>query len=84
MRNLGSAAAAAIVAGQPYADLEDFARRTALPAPVLEALATAGAFGCFGIGRREALWAAGAGRHDQGRAAAGDHTGAWPRRRCRR
>ncbi len=60
VRNLGSSAAAAIVAGQPYADLEDFARRAALPAPVLEALATAGAFGCFGIGRREALWAAGA------------------------
>jgi error-prone DNA polymerase len=68
VRNLGSAAAAAIVAGQPYADLEDFARRTALPAPALEALATAGAFGCFGVGRREALWAAGAAatiRHGQ-------------------
>jgi len=60
VRNLGSAAAAAVVAGQPYADLEDFARRTALPRPALEALATAGAFGCFGISRREALWAAGA------------------------
>ena len=60
VRNLGAAAAAAIVAGQPYADLEDFARRTVLPAPVLEALATAGAFGCFGMSRREALWAAGA------------------------
>jgi len=31
-----------------------------LPVPALEALATAGAFGCFGVGRREALWAAGA------------------------
>jgi error-prone DNA polymerase len=60
VRNLGSAAAAAIVAGQPYAGLEDFARRTALSAPALEALATAGAFGCFGMSRREALWAAGA------------------------
>jgi error-prone DNA polymerase len=60
VRGLGSNAAAAIVAGQPYADLEDFARRTALPRPVLEALATAGAFGCFGLSRREALWAAGA------------------------
>ncbi len=61
VRNLGSsAAAAAVVAGQPYADLEDFARRTALPRPALEALAMAGAFGCFGISRREALWAAGA------------------------
>jgi error-prone DNA polymerase len=58
VRNLGAAAAAAIVAGQPYSDLEDFARRTSLAAPVLEALATAGAFGCFGLARREALWAA--------------------------
>lgn len=60
VRNLGSDAAATIPAGRPYRDLEDFARRTRLPAPALEALATAGAFGCFGVGRREALWAAGA------------------------
>jgi error-prone DNA polymerase len=60
VRNLGAEKAAVVVAGQPYRDLEDFARRTRLPAPALEALATAGAFGCFGAGRREALWAAGA------------------------
>ena len=60
VRNLGSAPAAAIEAGQPYADLEDFARRTGLGVPALEALALAGAFGCFGLSRREALWAAGA------------------------
>jgi error-prone DNA polymerase len=60
VRNLGAAAAVTIVAGQPYAGLEDFARRTALPVAALEALAMAGAFGCFGMGRREALWAAGA------------------------
>ena len=60
VRNLGSAAAGVIEAGQPYADLEDFARRTGLAAPALEALALAGAFGCFGLSRREALWAAGA------------------------
>ncbi len=60
VRNLGSGAAAAIVAGQPYDSLEDFARRTALARPALEALATAGAFRCFGLTRREALWAAGA------------------------
>jgi error-prone DNA polymerase len=59
VRNLGADPAATIVAGQPYRDLEDFARRTRLPVPALEALATAGAFGCFGISRREALWAAG-------------------------
>ena len=60
VRNLGKDAAAAIVAGQPYADLEDFARRTKVSPPALEALATAGAFCCFGLERREALWAAGA------------------------
>jgi error-prone DNA polymerase len=59
VRNLGKDAAAAIVAGQPYADLEDFARRTTVSLPALEALATAGAFCCFGLERREALWAAG-------------------------
>ena len=31
-----------------------------MPAAALEALATAGAFGCFGLSRRAALWAAGA------------------------
>ncbi|KJK55975.1 helix-hairpin-helix domain-containing protein, partial [Saccharothrix sp. ST-888] len=59
VRGLGVPQAEAIAAGQPYADLEDFARRTALPTPVLEALATAGAFGCFGLTRRQALWSAG-------------------------
>jgi error-prone DNA polymerase len=60
VRNLGADAAAAIEAGQPYADLEDFARRTAVPARALEALALSGALRCFGMSRREALWAAGA------------------------
>jgi error-prone DNA polymerase len=60
VRNLATDKAETIVAGQPYRDLEDFARRTRLPVPALEALATAGAFGCFGLSRREALWAAGA------------------------
>jgi error-prone DNA polymerase len=60
VRNLGADGAATIPAGRPYRDLEDFARRSRLPQASLEALATAGAFGCFGVGRREALWAAGA------------------------
>jgi error-prone DNA polymerase len=60
VRNLGKAAAERIAAGRPYRDLEDFAARTHLPAAALEALATAGAFGCFGLSRRAALWAAGA------------------------
>ena len=49
-----------IAAGRPYADPEDLARRVPLTLPQLEALATAGAFDCFGMSRREAIWAAGA------------------------
>ena len=60
VRNLGTEAAKAVAAGRPYADLADFARRTDLSTAAVEALATAGAFGCFGLARREALWAAGA------------------------
>jgi error-prone DNA polymerase len=40
--------------------MEDLARRVGPGRPALEALATAGAFGCFGLDRRRALWAAGA------------------------
>ena len=60
VRNLGQQAAKRIAAGRPYPDLEDFATRTGLPVAALEALAIAGAFGCFGLSRRAALWAAGA------------------------
>jgi error-prone DNA polymerase len=60
VRNLGKDAAKRVAAGRPYESLEDLVRRVPLPTAALEALATAGAFGCFGLGRREALWAAGA------------------------
>ena len=64
VRNLSTQTAERVAAGRvaegPYRDLEDFAARTGLPAATLEALATAGAFGCFGLSRRAALWAAGA------------------------
>jgi error-prone DNA polymerase len=64
VRDLGTTAAERIVAQRtengPFADLEDFVRRTTLPRAALEALATAGAFGCFGHSRRAALWQAGA------------------------
>ena len=43
-----------------YRDMADVARRVELSAAQLEALATADAFACFGLTRREALWAAGA------------------------
>ena len=60
IRAVGEQTARRIAEGRPYGSMSDLARRLALPAPVLEALATAGAFGCFGLGRRQALWAAGA------------------------
>jgi error-prone DNA polymerase len=60
VRNIGSEVARGIAAGRPYASPEDLAHRTGLSEPQLEALATAGAFGCFQLSRREALWAAGA------------------------
>ncbi len=45
---------------EPFRDMEDFVRRTEAPIDALEALATAGAFACFGVDRRAGLWAAGA------------------------
>ncbi len=44
----------------PFASLLDLTSRLQLSVPQTEALATAGALGCFGMSRREALWAAGA------------------------
>ncbi len=44
----------------PFTALLDLTSRLQLSVPQTEALATAGAFGCFGMSRRTALWAAGA------------------------
>ena len=44
----------------PFTSLLDMTARVQLSVPQTEALATAGALGCFGITRREGLWAAGA------------------------
>jgi len=60
VRTIGAELAERIAAGRPYASMEDAVRRCGLTAAQAEALATAGAFSCFGLGRREALWAAGA------------------------
>ncbi|GAA1792485.1 error-prone DNA polymerase [Planosporangium flavigriseum] len=64
VRTLGVGVAERIEArradGGPYRDLADLARRAELTTAHLEALATADAFACFGLSRREALWAAGA------------------------
>jgi error-prone DNA polymerase len=60
VRTLGDEVAARIFAGRPYLSMADLARRAGLTAANLEALATADAFDCLGLTRREALWAAGA------------------------
>ena len=44
----------------PYSSLLDLTGRVQLSVPQTESLATAGAFGCFDVTRREALWSAGA------------------------
>ncbi len=60
IRALGPELAERIATGRPYRDPEEVRRRGGAGLAALEALATAGAFRCFGLGRREALWAAGA------------------------
>ena len=64
VRNIGIDLAQRIVderqtAGR-YSSLLDLTGRVQLSVPQTEALATAGALGCFGSTRREALWSAGA------------------------
>ena len=61
VRGVGEKPAAEIDAGRPYDSVEDLRRRVpSLSSAALEALATAGAFGCFDLDRRAALWTAGA------------------------
>ena len=64
VRTIGDDLAERVVAerkdhGQ-YRDMVDLSRRMRLTRAQVEALATAGAFTCFDVGRRAALWAAGA------------------------
>lgn len=55
----------------PFRDMEDLVRRVGLDTGQLEALATAGAFECFGLSRREALWRAGSAAQDRAEFLAG-------------
>ena len=62
VRGIGLDLAQRIVAAReerPFADMLDLSRRAGLDSGHLEALATAGAFEPWGLGRREALWSAG-------------------------
>uniref|UniRef100_UPI003F4935AF helix-hairpin-helix domain-containing protein n=1 Tax=Amycolatopsis sp. CA-096443 TaxID=3239919 RepID=UPI003F4935AF len=64
VRTVGQAVAEQIVAerdtGGPYDSIGHLTDRVQLPRPVVEALATAGAFTSLGPDRRQALWTAGA------------------------
>ncbi|MBT2486373.1 MULTISPECIES: error-prone DNA polymerase [unclassified Microbacterium] len=71
IRGIGVPLAEKIVAEREvngrYRDLHDLVRRTDATAAQLEALATAGAFACLGLERREAIWLAGAAAEDRSR-----------------
>ena len=60
VRGIGEELAGRIADGRPYANPEDLALRSLVNRTQMEALATSGALGCFGVARREALWSAGA------------------------
>jgi error-prone DNA polymerase len=64
VRHIGDELAEQIIeerkANGPFDSLLDLTGRLLLSVPQTEALATAGALRCFGISRREGLWAAGA------------------------
>ncbi|MFI9640127.1 error-prone DNA polymerase [Micromonospora sp. NPDC051925] len=80
VRTLGDEVAERIAAERTahgaYRDMPDLARRAGLTAGQLEALATADAFACFGLTRRQALWAAGAAAQDRPGRLPGTVTGA--------
>ena len=62
VRGLGEKAAERVVAardGRAFTGVADLARRADLSVPQTEALGKAGALGCFGVDRRQAVWAAG-------------------------
>jgi error-prone DNA polymerase len=62
VQGIGRDLAARVVAEReraPFVSINDVVRRAGLNVKQAEALATAGAFDCFGLSRRQALWDAG-------------------------
>src|SRR6266542_244687 len=55
VRTIGDELAERIAAGRPYASMADLVHRIGLSEAQVEALATAGAFGCFGLARADRL-----------------------------
>ncbi len=56
VRGLSRESGHAIEAGQPFASVDDLARRCSLQGSELDALAETGALAAFGLSRRAALW----------------------------
>ncbi|GIJ68652.1 error-prone DNA polymerase [Virgisporangium ochraceum] len=75
VRTISTEIAERIEANGPYGDMADLSRRADLTTAHLEALATADAFACFGLSRREALWAAGAAAQEKSGRLPGTTTG---------
>ena len=71
VRGIGVRLAERIVASRdehgPFRDLHDLVRRTDATTAQIEALATAGAFECLGLSRREGIWLAGTAAEDRAR-----------------
>ncbi|GAA1465486.1 error-prone DNA polymerase [Microbacterium thalassium] len=69
VKGVGKTVAQRIVAAREadgaFRDLRDLVRRTSITTVQVEALATAGAFECLGITRREGIWLAGAAAQDR-------------------
>ncbi|MRH29362.1 DNA polymerase III subunit alpha [Microbacterium sp. SYP-A9085] len=69
VKGIGSGLAERIVdertAHGRYRDMRDLVRRVGVTTAQLEALATAGAFECLGLSRREAIWLAGSAAQDK-------------------
>jgi error-prone DNA polymerase len=69
VKGIGATVAQRIVAareaGGLFRDQRDLVRRTSITATQVEALATAGAFECLGLSRREAIWLAGSAAQDR-------------------
>jgi error-prone DNA polymerase len=69
VKGIGATVAERIVAAReaegPFRDLRDLVRRTSITAVQVEALATAGAFECLGLSRREGIWLAGSAAQDR-------------------
>ena len=69
VKGIGKDLAARIVAERDahgrYRDMRDLVRRVGVSTTQLEALATAGAFDCLGMSRREAIWLAGSAAQDR-------------------